>query len=224
MQSNRNVGEHKLEMIAGVLLLSLTAVLVATSARTAPVAALTGSTGPTPAASYGPEFAPGTYRWNKAAVTYRLANCPRALDCAAAHGAVRTAMAQWDAVIALSLDEVTEGGDIVITWVSGNDGGPTTFDGRGRVTAYSIIPVSGGANPLDGDIYFDNDENWVAGPTARPFPKEAHLQTIAVHEIGHALGLPHSGDPASTMYPIYTNVRGLTQDSVLAVQGIYGAQ
>jgi hypothetical protein len=47
---------------------------------------------------------------------------------------------------------------------------------------------------------------------------------VVFHEAKHALGLGHSDDPASVMYPYYSLHTGLTADDIAGVQTIYGAK
>jgi hypothetical protein len=50
------------------------------------------------------------------------------------------------------------------------------------------------------------------------------LYTVALHEIGHALGLDHSTDASAIMYPIYQGVEyGLSADDIGGIQSVYGA-
>ena len=141
--------------------------------------------------------------WNKEIVTYRIANCPTTPDCDSAKTAVRQAIEAWDAVCGLRLDDVSEGGDILISWVSGDHGDNSPFDGPGGKVAHAAYPYMNGAYYLDGDVHLDAAENWVVGDSVGPFPQEVHLKTAVMHEVGHSLGLPHSTDPNSIMWPVY---------------------
>src|SRR5262245_51186155 len=70
-----------------------------------------------------------------------------------------------------------------------SDGYP--FDGRGGVLAHAFYPPDpspcGGS--FAGDIHFDDAEKW----STEPFPLFTRdIETVALHESGHALGLKHS--------------------------------
>lgn len=69
-------------------------------------------------------------------------------------------------------------------------------------------------------LYCPNGVNWVfdANPPANTFD----LLTVAVHEVGHALGLFHDNKVNSVMQPIYAGVRRqLGQDDIFGVQALY---
>lgn len=160
--------------------------------------------------------------WQQRDLTYRLANCPAELACTQAQLAVREAVETWDAVSGLTLNEVQEGGDIVITWESRDHGDRNSFDGPGGLVAHAAYPYGSGSYALDGDVHFDNAENWVVGDRVAPYPREIHLKTVALHEIGHALGLPHATKVSAMMWPVYSGIRQITPDDIAAIQVLYG--
>lgn len=52
-----------------------------------------------------------------------------------------------------------------------------------------------------------------------------NLHIVASHEIGHALGLSHSEDQHSLMYPVYQGFVSdfrLSRDDIAGIQTIYG--
>ncbi|WP_177229336.1 matrixin family metalloprotease [Dyella sp. OK004] len=78
-------------------------------------------------------------------------------------------------------------------------------------------PGSGkGKPPTDGNLYLDSTINWSADG----------LKSVVLHEIGHTLGLGHSTNPLSIMYPYSKSgpvVSGnLDSETIQALQGMYG--
>ncbi len=51
-----------------------------------------------------------------------------------------------------------------------------------------------------------------------------NLFLVAAHEFGHALGMAHSSDPGSLMYPVYSYDGGypLSNDDIMGIQALYG--
>ncbi|XP_028332466.1 matrix metallopeptidase-21 isoform X2 [Gouania willdenowi] len=107
------------------------------------------------------------------------------------------------------LDDV----DIKLGFGTGRHLGCTQrFDGTGQEFAHAWFL---------GDIHFDDDEHFTA-PNAG---SGISLLKVAVHEIGHVLGLPHIYRPGSIMQPSYLpQEAGFEMDWMdrKAIQNLYG--
>ena len=79
----------------------------------------------------------------------------------------------------------------------------------------------GAGGTVAGDVHVDPDWNWV--DSATPGPGQFDLLTVLIHEIGHSLGLGHSGDPTSVMFSTYSGARRtLVADDIAGIRAIYG--
>jgi hypothetical protein len=89
------------------------------------------------------------------------------------------------------------------------------FDGPGGFLGHTFYPVPVNAESIAGDIHLDADENWHAGG-------DLDIYSVALHEIGHALGLGHSDKPGDVMYPYYRRGMQLSSNDIGAIRTLYG--
>jgi hypothetical protein len=70
-------------------------------------------------------------------------------------------------------------------------------------------------------IEFDSDENWVQAGNKVVSGDGLNLYPVALHEIGHAIGLAHYFDAPAIMNPVI-DVADLTQSDIDGIQALYG--
>ena len=136
---------------------------------------------------------------------------------------IERAMASWEA-LGGGLDFAPANGgpvDLVIGFSQGchepNVPGHPCFDGAGPVLAHATL---GDVTPATGDLHFDDAQFWV--DSLVPAPGQIDLETVALHELGHVLGLHHLPQPTAVMYEAYTVPhRTLTPDDVNALRALY---
>ena len=153
------------------------------------------------------------------ALQYAIESLPGNLDSATAQGEIERAFREWARYASVSF---TAGGSaasartIAILFASGAHGDGYPFDGPGGVLAHTFYPSPPNSEPVAGDMHFDASESWRVGV-------DTDLFSVALHEAGHALGLAHSDNPASVMYPYYHFATGLTPDDIAGIQSLYGS-
>ncbi|KAM9385727.1 neutrophil collagenase-like [Pholidichthys leucotaenia] len=158
-----------------------------------------------------------TIRWKKTTLSYRTSANKLPIPALKLHKVFKAAWKLWSNVTPMKFRKRNRReADIVISFHIGDHKDGSPFDGRGGILAHAFLPGSG----IGGDVHFDADENWSFNFTG------FSLLAVAVHEFGHALGLPHSSDPGSVMYPAYSfspsSEPQLSFHDVKDVQHIYG--
>jgi hypothetical protein len=181
---------------------------------------------PLPGLSRGCDYRPAQ------TLTYRFLNHPAEPEAAVVEGAVARAFASWAAVIPLDFEFVEGEVDttLKIGWFVNAHGDAKDFDGNSGDIAHAFPPPSCG-EAHSGELHFDDAELWGIGHDvgAGLNPRQFDIEALALHEIGHLLGLNHSSSGASTMFGRYQFIdvetrRRLSDDVVAAIQAIYGVR
>lgn len=157
--------------------------------------------------------------------------------------AVRSAFAQWQSlphttirfeeagILTGEIDVNTKDGINVVYWTKNSplfNGETASILGKAAVALTSEIP--GNAVIAEADIVLNGFEyDWFTDFSAKPDSYELFVEGIALHEIGHLLGLAHSPIGGATMH-VRTDaagsngiIAGLSSDEVAFADSTYGA-
>ena len=121
----------------------------------------------------------------------------------------------WDDVTPLTFTRVANAADanIHLGFESGDHGDGSPFDGPGNIVAHGFYP-------RNGRIHFDEAENWRDWRSGNGGGQD--LWNVAIHEIGHALGLGHSRLSGAIMYPYVSNGRHtLSEEDICGILSLY---
>ncbi|XP_071453471.1 matrix metalloproteinase-17-like [Hetaerina americana] len=158
----------------------------------------------------------GSEGWKKRNVTYRLVNWSPKLGQGTTEMEFRKAFEAWTGYSRLRFSpaEPYTNADIEIFFARGPHGDGYPLDGPGGVLAHAFYPYEAGH--WGGDMHFDEDEDWKVKPA---LDQGVDIFTVAVHELGHSLGLAHSFVSSSVMFPYY---KGHQPNFRLDMDDIYG--
>lgn len=140
--------------------------------------------------------------------------------------AIEKAMAVWQQSANINLALVSDNGEDVGT--GDQQGDPNIGDiriggmdlGTGALAMTFLPPPLNGTSD-GGDIIFNTNPavGWYINSGTG-----YDVETVALHEIGHALGLGHSSITAAEMYASYKTLQQtLYSDDISGIQGLYGA-
>jgi Matrixin/Putative peptidoglycan binding domain len=156
--------------------------------------------------------------YNKTAFTYQFINGTPDIAGTQEQNAIRNALNTFAAALCgVSFTEAAGNTDFEYAWRSGNHGDGSPFDGAGNTLAHAFYPPPCGGNHA-GECHFDEAEGWSLNGAGSTFD----LETVALHETGHLLGLDHSTVAGSVMFASYGGVRrALTQDDLDGIRRLY---
>ncbi|XP_030469877.2 metalloendoproteinase 1-like [Syzygium oleosum] len=165
-------------------------------------------------------FNPGMSKWppSKTHFTYAFDAIYNDISLEQLRAVFWSVFQSWGGVTAFTFNEVSSGEspDLVIGFYDGYHGDSRPFDGPGNVLAHSSYPTSGIS-------HYDATEAWSLNPNST----QTDLESVALHEIGHFLGLAHTQDPNAVMYAgIAAGAvkRVLQQDDIDGIRALYPEQ
>lgn len=171
-------------------------------------------------------YFPGRPRWNRQVpmtLTYAfsLDDLISYLSLRDIKGAFERAFTKWESVIPVKFVETRDLGvaDIKIGFYNGDHGDGEPFDGVLGVLAHAF-------SPENGRFHLDAAERWTVDFDKEKSNVAVDLESVALHEIGHLLGLAHSNIKESVMYPSLKpreKKLKLRFDDIEGVQYLYGS-
>ncbi|XP_068697556.1 matrilysin-like [Montipora foliosa] len=172
------------------------------------------------------QFSASDHKWDKMALTYKFINYDTKMGSLSPNkqrSIVRKAFQAWEAISPLNFTDISPAvsnnavsvkSDITLAFkTSKHKGCSYPFDGSGGVLAHAFFPK-------EGDLHFDYNEKWTDGVTYG-----INLFSVALHEIGHLLGLRHSKNRSAIMhetYKAYDPNMKLTIEEKNGIHYIYG--
>lgn len=161
----------------------------------------------------------GQVTWSFATTTGRFYSFDAQISHPTYRQLLREAFDAWEQVADIDFVEVSDStnSDIRLGW----DYIDGSFDVVGEAR-YSYFSSSTGFGSLAAaEIRFDTSETWSTSHTYNN--QYVNFYAVALHEIGHAIGLGHSSDSSTIMYFQTGTTVDLSSADIAGVQTLYGA-
>lgn len=162
-------------------------------------------------------FFSGTPKWppEKSHLTYGfLPGVHVSIDDETLRSVIASAFSKWEQVSHFTFEETesVDSADLKIGFFNKVHGNCRQF--KDEILAHAFAPTVGW-------LHFNANTNWGIGSSSA---NDADLESIALHEIGHLLGLDHSCDPNAVMYPYYyhqTRKENLVASDIEGIRALY---
>ncbi|XP_050429596.1 matrix metalloproteinase-16-like isoform X2 [Adelges cooleyi] len=167
-------------------------------------------------------FAASSSGWNKQFLTYYISNVTPKLSREGVKDEIQRAFQMWGPYSRLNFSETQNNkADIIISFSEDYHGDQFPFDGPGNVLAHAYYPTDYGS--LGGDIHFDSSENWTLSNIDNNINEGVNFYSVAIHEMGHSLGLGHSSESDSIMNPYYKGPtpQEIGYDDIMGMYSLY---
>ncbi|KAL4643668.1 hypothetical protein ACB092_02G108700 [Castanea dentata] len=163
-------------------------------------------------------FSDGNRKWTTSDLTYGfLPSTP-----AEAMNPIANAFKTWASNSHFTFSQAQDytNANIKVSFERGDHGDGSPFDGPNSPGVDNTVAHA--FRPTDGRLHFDADNQWSVGAV----PGAMDYETVALHEIGHLLGLGHSSVQGSVMWPAIdtgATAHSLQKDDIDRIKALYNS-
>lgn len=163
-------------------------------------------------------FSSSLSSWNTTSIPYAIGIITDQIPASRVESEIRRAFNKWtEAFPRFNFRRVQmfQRPLIVLSFATGPHADEKPFTGRGGDLAHAFPPNH---HSTPGQVHFDDDEEWSTSASG----SQKDFFTVAVHEIGHALGLGHSNSRLSWMFHDYEGPRSrFAQEDINNITNLY---